>query len=119
MGNEEYLKKIAEELERLNNDIEKSLEKQNEESVLHKERTVFDEIREWLDIAYRDILLKEAQEFSKYMMSTDEPKEQDLKRFVFKIASFIKLKKSTEQYLSEDGILRLDDELSKEMVQDD
>ena len=112
MEENKVLEKIYGEIKRLVDMAENSMNKYEEEieTVLQaKELDVWDEARMWLDNVFRDAIMQEIRESVPKMRDDNE----ELYKTLHRVAMTVRVKKKVMEYLSEDGILKLDEELSK------
>lgn len=110
MEEKEVLEKIYGEIKRLADMAEDSMRKYKEyEKAIPqaKKPDVWEEARAWFDSIFRDIIMREIRESAPKMGENVE----DMYNVLYRVATIIRTKKKIMQYLSEDGILKLDEEL--------
>ena len=120
MGIEECLKDIRDELEILNRTMQDALNmakrasEENIKPVEAKKVTIWDNLREWMNGIYERMLYEIISEYSQRAAdSKGELSDKEQNEFIHRIATVIRLKKLMDEHLSEDGILKLDEEISQ------
>ena len=89
---------------------EKEREKKLEEAVpVAKKVDFWDEVSMWMDSVFQEAIMQIIRESAPKMRESRE----EIYRVVHEIAAVIKAKREIMQYLSEDGILKFDEELSQ------
>lgn len=114
MANEkEILEKIWKEIKRLADMAEESMEqykKEREKAIpVAKKLDFWEEVRMWLDSVFQEAIMQIIRESVPKMRESRE----EMYRVMHEVAETIRVKRKIMQYLSEGGILKLDEELSK------
>ena len=87
------------------------MEKKEPPTIEVRQRTIWDDLRIMSDTMYRQMLLDEAKKtWEEGNIMIDAERKQFLKRII----AITEFKKKMDEYLSEDGILKLKEELEKE-----